>query len=65
MGKIRATDDERLAAELWGDAKDWDAGRQQYVPTEAKPTDAAEEPPAAPLKRAAKKAAAKQDATEE
>ena len=31
---IRATDDEALANELWGDDKEWDDERQQYVPTE-------------------------------
>lgn len=34
MGKIRATDDEQLATQLWGDNKEWDDDRQQYVPVE-------------------------------
>lgn len=33
-GKIRATDDEALANELWGDKKEWDDERKQFVPTE-------------------------------
>lgn len=33
---IRATDDEALANQLWGDDKVWDEERQQYVPTEKK-----------------------------
>jgi hypothetical protein len=30
---IRATDDEALAIQLWGDSKVWDDERKQYVPT--------------------------------
>lgn len=33
-GKIRATDDEALATELWGDDKKWDEERGQFVPVE-------------------------------
>lgn len=32
---IRATDDEVLAAELWGEYKKWDKERQQYVPVKS------------------------------
>lgn len=31
---IRATDDEGLATELWGDKKEWDDERQQFVPVD-------------------------------
>jgi hypothetical protein len=31
---IRATDDEALATELWGDDKKWDGERGQFVPVE-------------------------------
>lgn len=30
---VRATDDEKLATELWGDDKRYDEEREQYVPT--------------------------------
>lgn len=33
--RIRATDNEELATELWGDDKKWDDERKQYVPTDA------------------------------
>lgn len=35
MGKIRATDDEQLARQLWGDAKRWDDELKQYVPVDS------------------------------
>jgi hypothetical protein len=33
MGEVRATDDEQLAEQLWGDDKRWDDDRNQWVPT--------------------------------
>lgn len=34
-GTVRATDDEALAESLWGDDKEWDDERKQYVPTKS------------------------------
>jgi hypothetical protein len=31
---IRATDDEELATQLWGDDKEWNDERKQFVPVE-------------------------------
>lgn len=33
MRRVKATDDEQLATELWGDDKEWDDEREQFVPT--------------------------------
>lgn len=38
MGKVRATDDEALATELWGDDKYWDDSRKQFVPGTEEPS---------------------------
>lgn len=38
MGKVRATDDEALATELWGDDKYWDDSRKQFVPGKEEPS---------------------------
>jgi hypothetical protein len=36
---IRATDDEALATELWGDNKEWNDELRQFVPTEEEGDD--------------------------
>lgn len=41
---VRATDDEALASRLWGDGKEWDADRGQWVPKAEEPVKESSKP---------------------